>query len=91
MYKTFGLMDGSEKAKHRLEYFRTTEQAAATQKHGPNCDHHFHPSRGKKAQTLNESHQRGGKGNHVDKREGERKEGGGFIIHRAGCRFSSET
>jgi hypothetical protein len=45
--KISGLMDGSEKAKYRLEYFRTTDQAAATQKHGPKCDHHFHPSRKK--------------------------------------------
>lgn len=45
--KISGMMDGSEKAKYRLEYFRTTDQAAASQKHGPNCDHHFHPSRKK--------------------------------------------
>jgi hypothetical protein len=49
--KISGLIDGSETAKYRLEYFRTTDQAAATQKHGPICDHHFHPPR-KKALKL---------------------------------------
>jgi len=69
-----------KKAKYRLEYFRTTDQAAATQKHGPNCDHHFHPWRQKT------SHQQGRKKNPIDdKGERERKaESSLFIVQGAG-------
>jgi len=81
--KISGLIDGSETAKYRLEYFSTTEQAAATQKHGPICDHHFHPSREKKPEALKESHQQEGKRNRVHEKEGERErkvEGSLFIV-----------